>query len=403
MLRNVSFVKYLPKKKFCTALLLHNMAQPGWASIHCQKPLLKHFACFKDKDNLRSEQNDCKIDMCAKQAVRHRKKCVSIVWLQNQNRSSFSHKMIHSQLQLKHTEQLVSIFGNIPANFYFLSFEYNTNDLMIITQVIWANVLGKLTFNTKPVFNSLVSGFFFCESNITTKNFKQFSNLCHCEDGTTISVKCLCDGIMDCPGRRTSDETFCDCKIVPERDYYNKLCKHNLDNYSSTCSPLLLKNSNGQCVLYSDNISQVSTNETIWEAKLDQMNLTESSTSPCASPYNFLCTQHKQSTCYSIEDVCSYRLDIRKEMYPCQHGSHLANCKMFECNMMFKCPGYYCIPWSYVCDGKWDCPFGVDECAARCKSTNCSAMYKCLLSGICVHLGNTCDGILCNNGRLSNE
>ena len=28
---------------------------------------------------------------------------------------------------------------------------------------------------------------------------------------------------------------------------------------------------------------------------------------------------------------------------------------------MFKCPGYHCIPWSYVCDGKWDCPHGYDE------------------------------------------
>ncbi len=27
----------------------------------------------------------------------------------------------------------------------------------------------------------------------------------------------------------------------------------------------------------------------------------------------------------------------------------------------FKCPGNYCIPFSYLCDGGWHCPDGEDE------------------------------------------
>ena len=75
---------------------------------------------------------------------------------------------------------------------------------------------------------------------------------------------------------------------------------------------------------------------------------------------------------------------------PCRTGEHLQNCKYFECNMMYKCPGYYCLPWRYVCDGKWNCPKGLDE--NECfSSNNCYNMFKCSNSGMCVHLGNICD------------
>ncbi len=34
----------------------------------------------------------------------------------------------------------------------------------------------------------------------------------------------------------------------------------------------------------------------------------------------------------------------------------------YECpDNYFKCPGNYCIPLHYVCDGEWQCPDGEDE------------------------------------------
>ena len=40
---------------------------------------------------------------------------------------------------------------------------------------------------------------------------------------------------------------------------------------------------------------------------------------------------------------------------------------------MFKCSSSYCIPWSYVCDSKWDCPEGDDE---QCEgNSTCSEMF----------------------------
>ena len=61
--------------------------------------------------------------------------------------------------------------------------------------------------------------------------------------------------------------------------------------------------------------------------------------------------------------------------------------------MRFKCPGYYCIPWKYVCDGKWDCPHGIDESQAyNCvKERQCTNMFKCKKSIICIHIGDICN------------
>ena len=56
--------------------------------------------------------------------------------------------------------------------------------------------------------------------------------------------------------------------------------------------------------------------------------------------------------CFNFTDICLYKLNSKSNMIPCRNGGHLENCGNFECNMMFKCPDYYCIPWTYVCDGK---------------------------------------------------
>ena len=58
-----------------------------------------------------------------------------------------------------------------------------------------------------------------------------------------------------------------------------------------------------------------------------------------------------------------------------------------------KCPKFYCIPWNYVCDGKWDCPLGEDEVTNDIcyKDGFCKGLYKCLNSKLCISPGNICD------------
>ncbi len=67
-------------------------------------------------------------------------------------------------------------------------------------------------------------------------------------------------------------------------------------------------------------------------------------------------------------------------------------CEDYNCkNVYFKCPGFYCVPWQYVCDGKWDCPGGLEE--KNCNRTSCPAFFKCQRSSICVTLQSICDVI----------
>ena len=57
----------------------------------------------------------------------------------------------------------------------------------------------------------------------------------------------------------------------------------------------------------------------------------------------------------------------------------------------FKCPGYYCIPYSIVCNGKWECPWGTDE--EQCQRNTCPGLFKCQKSVVCVTILSLCDGI----------
>ncbi len=65
--------------------------------------------------------------------------------------------------------------------------------------------------------------------------------------------------------------------------------------------------------------------------------------------------------------------------------------KNFTCNRKFKCPGYYCLPFGYLCNGKYDCPFGEDD--RHCDGIQyCEEMYKCRGTKQCIHLSDVCDG-----------
>ena len=79
-------------------------------------------------------------------------------------------------------------------------------------------------------------------------------------------------------------------------------------------------------------------------------------------------------------------------MTPCRNGEHLSlsQCENFEYNQNFKCPGYYCIPYSYVCDGKWYCPTGSNE--AETVSCRMNRSYNSLFKCRSTHFGDVRDG-----------
>ncbi len=55
-----------------------------------------------------------------------------------------------------------------------------------------------------------------------------------------------------------------------------------------------------------------------------------------------------------------------------------------------KCPGFFCVPWKLLCNGRWDCPGGVDE--NQCHNRVCAGLFKCRNSSLCIWHEEQCDG-----------
>ena len=105
-----------------------------------------------------------------------------------------------------------------------------------------------------------------------------------------------------------------------------------------------------------------------------------------------------QDVCYNISPICLCKFNEYKHLIPCRSGEHLQNCRNFECNMKNNCLSYYCIPWSYVCDGQWDCPHASDE-KDYSESNTCPNLFKCKGHMICIHLVDICNSkIECPKG-----
>ncbi len=99
--------------------------------------------------------------------------------------------------------------------------------------------------------------------------------------------------------------------------------------------------------------------------------------------------------CYFVFEICLFRLDSSGHLLPCKKGEHLQQCEDYECNLEFKCSHYYCIPWSYSCDRKWDCAFGADESEANScgRKRSCAMLFSCRNSHLCIHKMSICNHI----------
>ena len=209
----------------------------------------------------------------------------------------------------------------------------------------------------------------------------------------------------------------CSCKS------FNKHCREICNAPACSCSPLYFKSYNGKCVRYIfQKLKKLDTIENIWKYKsnkrstfintklqddlvsdfcnssknetLPQNVLNNKTTTHCKVLGKLPC-QAQYLSCYDLHHICIYRLDKFNYLIPCRTGSHIEECKIFQCKQMFKCPDYYCIPWGYVCDGKWDCPYGYDESNKfPCKKTRkCENMFRCKHSEICIPISDVCNHV----------
>ncbi len=242
-----------------------------------------------------------------------------------------------------------------------------------------------------------------------------------CEEGCMVSTMFICDRIPDCFAGEQTDEIGCECYLTGQAITMGKICKY--DNQSN-CSTLYRKTIDNKCEVFLPhhfNLSSKTQNnpsEQYFKCKngielqhdmVDDFVLDcnaggedEASLISLMSGDNFQsCTETTlipcklgHNRCYNVSQICSYDLNHLGLLIPCRTGDHLQDCRKFECHDKFKCPGFYCIQWSYVCNGKWDCPHGCDEIFThKCKKhKSCKNLFQCRHSVICVHLHQVCDG-----------
>ena len=64
----------------------------------------------------------------------------------------------------------------------------------------------------------------------------------------------------------------------------------------------------------------------------------------CNGLDEILCT-YGCARCFPVNKLCVYEIDYNGVLQHCPRGAHLKNCEEMECNNMFKCYKYYCIPY----------------------------------------------------------
>ncbi len=238
----------------------------------------------------------------------------------------------------------------------------------------------KYEYLEKYYIENLPKGFYHCETDTKARST---AHVFVCSQGGHISKLYVCDEKADCKSDK-SDEEFCDCSLGN-----SSFCRTSGNETQDhvQCGPLFFKNIKGGCntyTLYKTAAASISNNKFMCNSRKEVeqeavndlfpdcgnmaedephllallVNRTGHDCTPSFTNHNYLSLPCKpgHSKCFNISQICSYKIDSFGNIFPCRNGGHMENCDDFECNAMFKCPGSYCVPWSYLCDGKMGLP-----------------------------------------------
>ncbi len=189
-----------------------------------------------------------------------------------------------------------------------------------------------------------------------------------CRDGSLVNILSLSDGKYDCYDKL--DEMTCLGEKGKANEENN--CAKKCLRSDCACDPLMEQLENGGCKLF------------YLPLKENPLTLSESK--------HRLENTDVNKSCFNME--CLYEIDNRKDrnILGCKNGTHLAHCETFECIWdTFKCPDSYCIKLRYLCDGYWDCPYGLDE--KSCDVTKHPGFYRCLNTSIVIQPKSVCDNV----------
>ena len=394
----------------CFLMLLSNLAEPNWVSVACDEPLLSVITCIKD--NIRKNYTDAQrksigiSEFCTNSAILVHGICYEFHWISRSYYYEYARTFFSKDILIfKHIFEVIALENTILSAFV-------PKNKKTMKAVKFVRYLDTVTFMKSIVTLQKSEGYIICPSNKSEIHLG--SHIFNCSNGSNILYKYVCDGIVDCPNDK-SDEESCLCDKAKQ----SKLCKSfYYNNKLILCSSTYYMVKNGHCLKYANpdkiyrkfyinhdlpnNRASITSKLTTYDTSVITFGLKERQLSVFKLKQHFRCLNQGELPCwegyykcYNVTRICIYQLNANNSLIPCPNGRHLKQCKTFSCDIMFKCLDNYCIPWSYVCDGKWDCPKGEDELdISVCnEKLACISMYHCRKTKhICLHLGNICDG-----------
>ena len=393
-------------------MILLNLASPEWLTVNCSSKYFIDIVCMKRNESTQNNVSFYPFNMyCSDNNIMKGTSCYQF------------HYFDGRYMSLDAVDLQFGLDAMVEIQFILLAVKVTFPPILklqgpFIKHTFYNKYHNVLIPNSHFSPEEKSNGYFVTK----TKNNKMSDDFIHlivhkCRSGGIIAIHFLCDENFDCGADDTSDEDNCICKDTDEVKM--KMCKY-VCGADSTCKPSFLFNKPNHIDSPHDKSENHKThqNQTINficssgyfidimlvddlvpdceggddEEKLFNL-LRSGKIYTCPKPDQIPCRKG-HSRCFNVNDICIYKLNKYKHIVPCRTGEHMEECKTFECNKKFKCPDYYCIPFAYHCDGKWDCPDGVDESVTNCvKWRMCKNLFHCRNSQICTHIDDVCDSV----------
>ncbi len=398
------------KRSWCAVFLLMNLKAPEWIYTNC-KERINSYVCSlenKTKHSISMKRIDFPLlTACPRDMIKIDLYCLKTVWAAQQGTSQVKYLQQGMQ-RIKHSLLLGSTVQIVLCNTLKITPVLFCGATNCTTTTVHHYDKFQLKYTVKREVKDY-AGFHLFQKRLFQVTVG--SNIIECDFGSYISVLKLCSK-NKCATK--SYQTLCTCSETKAKQQCCPSLKRM--NRKGLCVPFMTLQESVKQPDASNNLSRrhskpnvfICTTGIILPAHLvddlvpdcgtdgEDENILKAliinnTKTHCKDRNQIPCHQgHTQ--CFDISVVCVFQLSKYFHNVPCRNAAHLHNCTHFQCNTLFKCPGFYCIAWKYVCNDRWNCPHGADETKSVCHFfKECRSMFRC--QNICTPLASLCDGV----------
>ncbi|XP_060558250.1 uncharacterized protein LOC132718555 [Ruditapes philippinarum] len=164
----------------------------------------------------------------------------------------------------------------------------------------------------------------------------------------------------------------CTCVILEVTVFKNKQKEMMCMNYSNYTEGAIQEIANNQSRIMFDYTEEYIYRKMAIKPGQSSNYITEYFPGPVVCEHDYRPKEDSVTCEGDVKDIpahlkCLYDVDSNGIILGCRSGSHLDHCESFQClPNTVKCPGSYCIPLRFICDGTAQCPGGQDEDNCGC-------------------------------------